>query len=84
MNVSIMDRVYDVVSRHAGNVNSNVLPAPELRLAHMRPPCCSMIDRQIDSPMPMPWDLVVKNASKMRLIFFGSIPVPESSTVINT
>src|SRR6516165_6641167 len=41
-------------------------------------------DLQIDSPMPIPWDFVVKNASKMRSKFCGSIPVPESSTVIST
>jgi hypothetical protein len=33
-----------------------------------------MIGRQIANPMPMPWDFVVKNASKLRSVFFGSIP----------
>jgi hypothetical protein len=36
-----------------------------------------MIDRQIDNPKPIPWDFVVKNGSKMRSMFFGSIPIPE-------
>jgi hypothetical protein len=30
-----------------------------------------MIDRQIESPMPIPWGFVVKNGSKMRLRFSG-------------
>jgi hypothetical protein len=29
------------------------------------PSCASMIDRQIDKPIPMPFDFVVKNDSKM-------------------
>src|SRR5215510_13528235 len=37
------------------------------------------MDWQIASPNPMPLDLVVKNASKMRSMSFGSIPVPVSS-----
>ena len=43
----------------------------------MRPPCDFTMDRQIESPMPMLSDLVVKNASKIRLALSGSIPVPE-------
>jgi hypothetical protein len=39
--------------------------------------------RQIDSPIPIPWDFVVKNGSKMRSMCIGSIPVPESSIVIS-
>jgi hypothetical protein len=38
-----------------------------------------MIDRQIDNPIPMPFDFVVKNDSKMRSISLGFIPVPESA-----
>src|SRR5260370_10396592 len=44
------------------------------------PPCAVMIDRQIDSPMPMPWGLVVKNGSKMRSAVAGSSPGPVSAT----
>jgi len=32
----------------------------------------------------MPVDLVVKNASKICFVFLASIPIPESSTVIET
>jgi hypothetical protein len=49
----------------------------------IRPPCDSTIDRQIESPIPIPSGLVVKNASKIRLASSGSIPVPESSTTIS-
>jgi hypothetical protein len=43
-----------------------------------------MIERQIVKPIPVPLALVVKNASKIRLTFFGSTPVPVSSTDIIT
>src|SRR5438309_1343929 len=43
-----------------------------------------MIERLIDSPMPMPLGLVVKKASNMRCILSGSIPVPESCTTTST
>jgi len=43
-----------------------------------------MIDRQIDSRIPMPCDFVVKNDSKMRPASFASIPVPESSIATRT
>jgi hypothetical protein len=39
-----------------------------------------MIERQIDSPMPIPSDFVVKKGWKIRLMVPVSIPVPESST----
>jgi hypothetical protein len=38
-----------------------------------------MIDLQIASPNPIPFDLVVKKGSKIRSTLSGSIPVPESS-----
>jgi hypothetical protein len=46
----------------------------------MRPPCCAIIERQIDSPIPMPSGFVVKKVSNNRPTFSGSIPIPESST----
>jgi hypothetical protein len=39
-----------------------------------------MIERQIDSPMPMPSGFVVKKALNSRAECSGSIPMPESST----
>jgi hypothetical protein len=38
-----------------------------------------MIERQIDSPMPMPLDLVVKKALNSRSAFSAEIPTPQSS-----
>ena len=38
----------------------------------------------MDNPIPTPRDFVVKNGWKMRSTLFGSIPVPESSSVIIT
>ena len=52
--------------------------------AQRRPPWASTMLRHIDSPMPMPVDLVVNNGSKMRLRMASSIPVPESLIVTST
>ena len=43
-----------------------------------------MIERQIDSPMPMPLDLVVKKALNSRSAFSAEIPTPQSFTVTST
>ena len=52
-----------------GKTNWNVAPGPAWPEADSRPPWDSTIDRQIDRPMPMPSDLVVKKASNSRLAF---------------
>jgi hypothetical protein len=49
-----------------GIVNRNSVPCGVHGEAQSRPPCASIILRQIDSPMPMPADLVVNSGSKMR------------------
>src|SRR5262249_49370576 len=41
-----------------GIVNWNTAPPGSFWLAPNRPPCASMIDRQIDSPIPRPPDFV--------------------------
>mgnify|MGYP003694410701 CR=1 FL=1 len=46
-------------SSRAGTVNENVAPGPGLASAHSRPPCCSMIDRLMANPIPMPCGLVL-------------------------
>ncbi|MEA2966023.1 MAG: hypothetical protein QOI46_6121, partial [Alphaproteobacteria bacterium] len=46
----------------AGSVKWKTAPLGVLSVAHTLPPCASMIDRQIDSPIPMPAGLVVKKA----------------------
>jgi hypothetical protein len=43
----------------AGRVNWKLAPRGTVAAAHTRPPCASMIERQIDSPMPIPPGLVV-------------------------
>src|SRR5277367_3098312 len=47
-------------ARCKGRVNWTVAPCGSWGAAQIRPPCNSMIERQIDSPIPMPPDLVVK------------------------
>jgi hypothetical protein len=42
-------------------------------VAHSRPPWASMIERQIESPIPMPLDLVVKKALNSRSAFSAEI-----------
>lgn len=41
------------------NVNRNAAPRSAFASAHSRPPCESMMDRQIDRPIPTPLDFVV-------------------------
>jgi hypothetical protein len=43
-----------------------------------------MLERQIESPMPMPLDLVVKKALNSRSAFSAEIPTPQSFTVTST
>ena len=50
----------------------------------MDPPCDSMIERLIDSPMPLPCGFVVKKASNFRPAFSAGKPTPVSLTDIFT
>src|SRR6478672_7843361 len=50
----------------AGSLNWKVAPWCGLRLAHSLPQCPSMIERLMESPMPVPSGFVVKNASNSR------------------
>jgi len=43
-----------------------------------------MIERQIDSPMPMPLDFVVKKVLNTRSVLSAENPIPQSVTVIRT
>src|SRR5262249_216156 len=63
-----------------GRVNRKVGPGPASELANKGRPCASMIRRLIESPMPLPCGLVVKNASNMRSFWPAARPVPESLT----
>ena len=40
-------------------------PWGTVAVVHSRPPWASMIERQIESPIPMPLDLVVKERSPL-------------------
>jgi ClpP class serine protease len=42
-----------------GSVKQKVSPGPSFAVAHMWPPCASMIERQTASPIPIPCSLVV-------------------------
>src|ERR1700756_3013222 len=46
----------------AGRVKQKHAPRGELSAAHKRPPCDSMMERLMLSPMPVPCGLVVKKA----------------------
>src|SRR5690606_31058799 len=66
--------VHDDCCGSTGSVKTNLAPCASASSAHRRPPCDSMIERQIASPIPIPSRFVVKNGSKT---FSGcSIPTP--------
>ena len=65
-------------------VNWNTAPRGMFGDTDKRPSWASMIARQIDSPIPMPSDLVVKSGLKIRSRCCGLIPVPMSATDIVT
>jgi hypothetical protein len=58
-----------------------VAPWGTFAVAHSRPPWASMIERQIESPIPMPLDLVVKKAVNSRSASSAEIPTPQSVTL---
>ena len=70
-------------SKASGTVNVKAAPWGSLGVAQRRPPWASTIERQIESPMPMPLGFVVKKASNKRSVISGAIPGPESSTAIS-
>src|SRR5215470_18959373 len=67
-----------------GSVKLRTAPNGDRRSAHNRPPCASMIDRLIASPIPIPSFLVVKNGSKMNSIRAAGKPCPQSRTWVRT
>src|ERR1700724_2541786 len=46
----------------------------------MRPSCASIIERQIDRPIPIPSDFLVNSGSNIRSMSCEPIPVPVSAT----
>ena len=67
----------------AGRIETSHL-APHCRRPTDRPPWASTIERQIDSPIPRPLDLVVKKALNSRFAFSAEIPTPQSVTLTQT
>src|SRR6266478_3729843 len=67
-----------------GKVRLKLAPRGKLPVAHRRPPCDSTMERLIRSPMPVPWDLVVKNALKICSTCSAGRPTPESLTDTKT
>ncbi len=67
-----------------GSITQKTAPRGSFAVAQSRPPCASTIERQINNPMPEPFDLVVSKASKMRARFAGGSPGPESLTSTST
>jgi hypothetical protein len=51
---TVYGRSHDAVSAFIGRVNCNVAPWGTFAVAQSRPPWASMIERQIESPIPMP------------------------------
>src|SRR5262245_5134916 len=67
-----------------GSVKLKAAPLGDRCSAHNRPPCVSMIERLIVSPMPIPFFFVVKNGSKIELERSFGRPHPRSNTWTNT
>src|SRR5262249_13256492 len=74
------DPAHAVFSAWDGRAMRKVAPGPSLDVAHIRPPCASTIERQIERPMPMPPSRVVKKGVNSRAEAAGSRPMPESRT----
>ena len=62
----------------SGSLIRNVAPPPCRFSADIRPLCASTMVRAMDSPMPIPSALLVKNGSKISLSFSAGIPGPLS------
>src|SRR6266705_749456 len=73
-----------MAAQSAGIVNLKRAPRGSHLVAHSRPPWVSIIDRQIERPIPTPLDFVVWKASKTRSTWSGSMPGPESRTDTRT
>src|SRR4030088_305895 len=73
---------HSFVSALVGRVKQKLAPRGELSTAHKRPPCDSMMERLMRSPMPVPWGLFVKKALKIWSACCGGSPTPVSLTDI--
>jgi hypothetical protein len=75
---------HGALSGCAGSVKLKMAPRGTLVLAHNRPPCPSMMERQIDRPIPKTPGLVVYNAPKMRSRGARASPGLESCAATTT
>jgi len=62
----------------AGSVIENLAPRSGLFVADIVPPWRSMMERQIDRPIPNPSGLLVMKGSKIDSSLSAAIPVPLS------
>src|SRR5216684_3853860 len=76
--------VHSCASTLLGRAKRKLAPRGELLAAHKRPPCDSTIERLMESPIPVPCDLVVKNAWKIWSACCIGRPTPVSLTVTRT
>ena len=67
-----------------GRANWNVAPRSALRETHTRPRCASTIERQIDSPIPIPSDLGRKKSIEQMGFILRIDAGPESCTATST
>ena len=65
-------------SRVTGSVIENFAPRSGLFAADILPPWRSMMERQIERPIPSPSGLLVMKGSKIDSSFSAAIPVPLS------
>src|SRR5258705_6333831 len=68
------------VSALAGKVKQKLAPRGELLAAHKRPPCDSIMERLIRSPIPVPLGFVVKKTLNICSAWCGGSPTPVSLT----
>jgi hypothetical protein len=66
------NKVPTSISTAASRTNRKTAPSGMLGLTYNRPLWASIIDRQIDRPMPTPSDFVVKSGLNIRSMSFGS------------
>src|SRR6516162_6286039 len=77
--LAALGEVEFVLGTPTGNSNWKIEPLDAPADAQIRPAWLSMIERQMESPIPVPRAFVVNRGLKMRSILDGSIPLPVSS-----
>src|SRR5882724_10818329 len=75
---------FEVSDAIVGSANWKTAPRGSFGIARNRPPWAATIERLMDSPIPIPSGLVVKNGSKIRSLVSAFSPRPESRTSTRT